>query len=242
MSKLNFLFLSFFVLSTLPVLAQREDTGNYEYDREYLLGINKNTNGGMIGGFAIKVGSRIDDSQFAYFGLELANVKHPKEVRYTTVTGNNYIFGKSNYLYAIRPHYGREVILFKKAPNQGVQVSALAAFGPSIGLIAPYFIEYALNRVETVIEPYDPAIHQSRFNILGTGRLLEGVGQSKLAIGAMAKAALHFEFGVFKSNATGLEVGYQLEGFQKKIPLIQTADNNQFFQSAYFTLFFGFRK
>ena len=242
MSKLNFLFLSFFVLSTLPVLAQREDTGNYEYDREYLLGINKNTNGGMIGGFAIKVGSRIDDSQFAYFGLELANVKHPKEVRYTTVTGNNYIFGKSNYLYAIRPHYGREVILFKKAPNQGVQVSALAAVGPSIGLIAPYFIEYAINRVETVVEPYDPAIHQSRFNILGTGRLLEGVGQSKLAIGAMAKAALHFEFGVFKSNATGLEVGYQLEGFQKKIPLIQTADNNQFFQSAYFTLFFGFRK
>ena len=242
MSKLNFLFLSFFVLSTLPVLAQREDTGNYEYDREYLLGINKNTNGGMIGGFAIKVGSRIDDSQFAYFGLELANVKHPKEVRYTTVTGNNYIFGKSNYLYAIRPHYGREVILFKKAPNQGVQVSALAAVGPSIGLIAPYFIEYAINRVETVIEPYDPAIHQSRFNILGTGRLLEGLGQSKLAIGAMAKAALHFEFGVFKSNATGLEVGYQLEGFQKKIPLIQTADNNQFFQSAYFTLFFGFRK
>ena len=242
MSKLNFLFLSFFVLSTLPVLAQREDTGNYEYDKEYLLGINKNTNGGMIGGVAIKVGTRLDDSQFAYFGLELANVKHPKEVRYTTVTGNNYIFGKSNYLYAIRPHYGREVILFKKAPNQGVQVSALAAVGPSIGLIAPYFIEYALNRVETVIEPYDPAIHQSRFNILGTGRLLEGVGQSKLAIGGMAKAALHFEFGVFKSNATGLEVGYQLEGFQKKIPLIQTAENSQFFQSAYFTLFFGFRK
>ena len=242
MSKLNFLFPLFFFLLAIPALAQREDVGNYEYDREYLLGINKNTNGGLIGGVALKVGNRIDDSQFAYFGLELANVKHPKEVRYTTVTGNNYIFGKSNYLYAIRPHYGRELILFKKAPNQGVQVSALAAIGPSIGLIAPYFIEYALNRVETVVEPYDPAIHQSRFNILGTGQLLEGVGQSKLAIGGMAKAALHFEFGVFKSNATGLEVGYQLEGFQKKILLIQTAENKQFFQSAYFTLFFGFRK
>ena len=242
MSKLNFLFLSFFVLSTLPVLAQREDTGNYEYDREYLLGVNKNTNGGMIGGVALKVGTRLDDSQFAFFGLELANVKHPKEVRYSTVTGNNYIFGKSNYLYVIRPHYGREVILFKKAPNQGVQVSALAAVGPSIGLVAPYFIEYALNRVETVVEQYDPAVHQSRFNILGTGRLLEGVGQSELAIGGMAKAALYFEFGVFKSNATGLEVGYQVEGFQKKIPLILREQNRQFFQSAYFTLFFGFRK
>lgn len=242
MNKLNFLFPVFFLLLSLPVLAQREDTGNYEYDREYLLGVNKNTNGGMIGGIALKVGTRIDDSQFAFFGLELANVKHPKEVRYTTVTGNNYIFGKSNYLYAIRPHYGREVILFKKAPNQGVQVSALAAVGPSIGLVAPYFIEYALNRVETVVEQYDPAVHQSRFNILGTGRLLEGVGQSELALGGMAKAALYFEFGVFKSNATGLEVGYQVEGFQKKIPLILREQNRQFFQSAYFTLFFGFRK
>jgi hypothetical protein len=242
MNKLNFLFPVFFLLLTLPVLAQREDTGNYEYDREYLLGVNKNTNGGMIGGVALKVGTRLDDSQFAFFGLELANVKHPKEVRYSTVTGNNYIFGKSNYLYAIRPHYGREVILFKKAPNQGVQVSALAAVGPSIGLVAPYFIEYALNRVETVVEQYDPAVHQSRFNILGTGRLLEGVGQSELALGGMAKAALYFEFGVFKSNATGLEVGYQVEGFQKKIPLILREQNRQFFQSAYFTLFFGFRK
>ena len=196
----------------------------------------------MIGGIALKIGTRIDYSQFSFFGIELANVKHPKEVRYTTVTGNNYIFGKSNYLYAIRPHYGREVVLFKKAPNQGVQVSALAAIGPSFGLISPYFIEYALNRVETVVEPYNPDIHQSKFNILGSGRLLEGVGQSELAIGGMAKAALFFEFGVFKSNATGLEVGYQLEGYQKEIPLILRAENQQFFQSAYFTLFFGFRK
>ena len=242
MNKLNFLIPLLFLLLSLPALAQREDTGNYEYDKEYLLGVNKNTNGGMIGGIALKIGTRIDDSQFSFFGIELANVKHPKEVRYTTVTGNNYIFGKSNYLYAIRPHYGREVVRFKKAPNQGVQVSALAAIGPSFGLISPYFIEYALNRVETVVEPYNPDIHQSKFNILGSGRLLEGVGQSELAIGGMAKAALFFEFGVFKSNATGLEVGYQLEGYQKEIPLILRAENQQFFQSAYFTLFFGFRK
>lgn len=242
MSKLNFLFPLLLCFFSQAALAQREDAGNYEYDKEYLLGINKNTNGGLIGGIALKIGTRIDDNQFSFFGIDLANVKHPKETRYTTVTGNNYIFGKSNYLYAIRPHYGREVILFRKAPNQGVQVSALGAVGPSFGLIAPYFIEYALNRVETVVEPYDPAVHQSRFNILGTGKLLEGIGQSELAIGGMVKAALHFEFGVFKSNATGLEVGYLLEGYSKEIPLILRAENDQFFQSAYFTLFFGFRK
>ncbi|MCS5490510.1 hypothetical protein [Algoriphagus limi] len=222
--------------------AQREDAGNYDYDKEFVFGLNKNTNGGLIGGFSFKLGTRITDDQFSFFALELSNVKNPKEVRYNTVLGNSYIFGKSNYLYSIRPQYGREVILFKKAPNQGVQVSALAAVGPSIGLIAPYYIEYAINRLETVREQYDHEIHQSRFNILGTGRLFEGLGQSQLAIGANAKAAVNLEFGVFRSNVTGLELGYMIEGFNKEIPLIPTTENRQVFQSVYFTFYYGFRK
>lgn len=242
MSKLKLILTVFFILFSLEAFSQREDVGNYEYDLEYLFGVNKNTNGGLIGGFVFKAGTRIDDSQFSFWGIELSNVKNPKEARYNTVLGNSYIFGKSNYLYAIRPHYGREIVLFRKAPNQGVQVSALAAAGPTLGLIAPYYIEYAVNRVETVTEQYDPEVHQSRFNILGTGRLFEGLGQSEIAIGATLKAALMFEFGVFRSSATGLEVGYMVEGYNKEIPLIPTTENNQIFQSAYFTFFYGFRK
>ncbi|GMQ27279.1 hypothetical protein Aoki45_39620 [Algoriphagus sp. oki45] len=242
MRKLPILLFIFSLLNLNAANAQRDDVGNYEYDKEYLFGLNKNTNGGLIGGFVFKAGTRIDDSQFSFWGVELSNVKNQKETRYNTVLGNSYIFGKSNYLYAIRPHYGREVILFKKAPNQGVQVSALAAVGPSLGLIAPYYIEYALNRLETVTEQYDPEVHQSRFNILGTGRLFQGLGESELAIGAHVKAALMFEFGVFRSSATGLELGYMLEGYSKEIPLIPTAENNQIFQSAYFTFYYGFRK
>src|SRR5688572_22771418 len=154
MSKLKLILPVFFFLFSLEAFSQREDVGNYAYDKEYLFGLNKNTNGGLIGGFVFKAGTRIDDSQFSFWGIELSNVKNPKEARYNTVLGNSYIFGKSNYLYAIRPHYGREIVLFKKAPNQGVQVSALAAVGPTIGIIAPYYIEYALNRVETVTEQY----------------------------------------------------------------------------------------
>lgn len=242
MSMLKLILPVFFLFICLDAFSQREDVGNYEYDKEYLFGLNKNTNGGLIGGFVFKAGTRLDDSQFSFWGIELSNVKNPKEARYNTVLGNSYIFGKSNYLYAIRPHYGRELVLFKKAPNQGVQVSALAAVGPTIGLIAPYYIEYAINRVETVTEQYNPEVHQSRFNILGTGRLFEGIGQSEIAIGATLKAALMFEFGVFRSSATGVELGYMIEGYNKEIPLIPTSENNQIFQSAYFTFFYGFRK
>jgi hypothetical protein len=230
------------ILSATFSFAQREDAGNYEYDREVLFGINKNTNGGLIGGFVLKMGYRIDETKFQFFGLDLVNVKNPKEVRYNTVLGNSYIFGKSNYLYSIRPYYGREVIVFKKAPQQGVQVSLLGAIGPTIGIIAPYYIEYAINRLETVREQYDPEVHQSRFNILGPGRVFEGLGQSEVAFGGNAKAAVLFEFGVFKSNVTGLELGYQLEGFTKEIVLMPTVENRQVFQSVYFTFFYGFRK
>lgn len=242
MNKLKFILPVCLFFISLHSMAQRDDVGNYEYDKEFMFGLNKNTNGGLIGGLVFKNGTRIDDSQFAFWAIELSNVKNQKETRTNTVLGNSYVFGKSNYLYAIRPHYGREVILFKKAPNQGVQVSALAGIGPTLGLIAPYFIEYAVNRVETVVEQYDPQVHQSRFNILGTGRLFQGIGQSELAVGAMVKAALHFEFGVFKSSATGLELGYMLDGYNKEIPLMPTTKNNQIFQSAYFTFFYGFRK
>lgn len=242
MNKLKFILVLLLISIHSFSWAQREDAGNYEYDKEYLIGANKNTNGGLIGGFIFKAGTRIDDTQFSFWAVELSNVKSPKEIRYNTVLGNSYIFGKSNYLYSIRPQYGREIILFKKAPNQGVQVSALAAVGPSFGLIAPYYIEYAVNRIETVREQYDPEIHQSRFNILGTGRLFEGLGKSKFALGANLKAALSFEFGVFRSNVTGLELGYMLEGFTKEIPLIPTAENRQLFQSVYFTFFYGFRQ
>jgi hypothetical protein len=242
MNKLKFTLVLLFLSLSSYSWAQREDAGNYDYDKEYLFGVNKNTNGGLIGGLVFKAGTRIDDTQFSFWAVELSNVKSPKEIRYNTDLGNSYIFGKSNYLYSIRPQYGREIILFKKAPNQGVQVSALAAVGPTFGLIAPYYIEYPVNRIETVREQYDPEIHQSRFNILGTGRLFEGLGQSEFAFGANLKAALSFEFGVFRSNVTGLELGYMLEGFTKEIPLIPTAENRQLFQSVYFTFFYGFRQ
>jgi len=242
MRSLKYILAVFLGLTVSGIYAQRDDVGDYNYDIEVLFGINKNTNGGLIGGFSFKYGMRIDDATFQFFGLDLANVKHPKEVRYNTILGNSYIFGKSNYLYSIRPYYGRELILFKKAPQQGVQVSVLGAVGPSLGLIAPYIIEYQVSRIETVREQFDPEIHQSRFNILGPGRVFEGIGRSDLAIGANAKAAVNFEFGVFRSNVTGLELGYQIEGFNKEIPLMPTVDNRQFFQSVYFTFFYGFRK
>src|SRR5690606_32810643 len=99
MSKLKLILPVFFFLLSVDAFSQRDDVGNYEYEKEYLFGINKNTNGGLIGGFVFKAGTRLDDSQFSFWGLELSNVKNQKESKYQTALGNSFIFGKSNYLY-----------------------------------------------------------------------------------------------------------------------------------------------
>ena len=73
----------------------------------------------------------IQDRLFATYGLEVVNVNHPNERKKNTRTS------KMNHFFVLRPQYGRDLVLFKKAPQQGAQIILMTAVGPSIGLITP---------------------------------------------------------------------------------------------------------
>lgn len=236
-------FIAIFLLSIpLSGMAQ-EEGGNYEYSREFIWGITKNTSSGLIGGLIMKFGQEIKDGVFQTFGGELVNVKHPKEYKYLSqFSGNTFIWAKQNYLYALRLQYGREMIFYKKASQQGVQINGQIAGGPTIGILAPYYIEYnPAGSGGTVTEQFDPERHN--FNgIVGTGRLFQGIGESKIIPGLNLKASISFEFGTFKSNVTGFELGFMGEQYTKEVVLIPTADNQSFFPYAFITLFYGNRR
>lgn len=238
---LRSLLILFFIAFLFIPEAVAQDTEDYEYTSEFIWGINKNTNSGLIGGLMVKYSKAISPRQFQTFGVEVVNVKHPKEQRYPSYTGNYFIFGKSNYLYSVRGQYGREFLVFKKAPQQGIQINALIAGGPTIGVVAPYFVEVAVDKGQSVNEQYNPNTHDYS-QILGTGNILQGIGQSNLNIGANIKSSIIFEFGTFKNNVTGFEAGFLLEGFPKEIVLIPQAENRAIFTSAFITLFYGSRR
>ena len=221
--------------------AYAQTSEDYEYTREFVWGVNKNTNGGLIGGVVLKYSTALTPTTFQSFALELMNVKHPKEDRTWNFNGNSFIYGKKNYLYSVRLQYGREKIFFKKAPQQGVQISGILAAGPSIGVIAPYYVQVFLNQYESVTVPYDPQT-VSYNRIMGTGGIFQGLNESDVTIGANLKAAVSFEFGTFKSSVSGFEAGILLEGFPKKIEILPGADNKQFFTSAFITIIFGTRR
>ena len=108
-------------LLAYPVIAQTSPYQEEDYSRESVFGIFKTTQGGLISGVYYRSSKVLNANrgQWAHWAIEIANVKHPKETRQTSFSGNSFIFGKSNYLVSIRPTYGREKILFKKAPQQG---------------------------------------------------------------------------------------------------------------------------
>jgi hypothetical protein len=221
--------------------ANSQPSDELNYTKEISVGITKATNSGLIGGVVFKYSIHHRNSAFHYIGAEIVNIKHPKEERYYSFTGNTYIYGKSNYLYAIRGQYGRDWILFRKAPQQGVQVNLITAIGPTLGIVAPYYIEYMGNDGMIVTEQYDATKHQNRENILGTGGLLQGFGQSDIVMGLNWKGSLAFEFGSKRRKVFGLELGFMIEAYSKQIPIIPTAENYSIFPNAFLTLYYGKR-
>lgn len=227
-------------LAHFPAATQTQDS--YDYQSEFTWGINKNTSGGLIGGLVFKKARKLNDRVFETYGLELMNIKHAQERRRPSQTGNSFIFGKQNYLYAIRLQYGRDLILFKKAPQQGVEIKGVFAAGPTIGVVAPYYVEYKPSSGDsfTVRGPYTTDITFG--DIVGTGRLFEGIGDAKLVPGANIKAAVNFEIGTVKSQVTGFEAGFLLDAYTKTIEIMSSTKNYSVYPTVYLTLFYGTRK
>lgn len=241
MATKQFLLLLLFFSTFLFVTVHAQFSGNYEYSTEKIWGVTKATNSGLIGGFMFKYATELKQEDRFHGGmLEIVNIKHPQEQRVYSQSGNTFIWGKEHYLYSIRFSYLRQITFFKKASQQGVQVSGIVALGPTLGLEAPYYVEVKKGN-STVKEPYDPNKHQY-VEIVGTGNILQGVFESSIVPGLNTKAGIAFEFGTFRSNVVGLEVGFQSDFFTRKIIIIPTTENYSVVPSAYVTLFYGSRR
>lgn len=238
----NISILILLLLVLKDVHAQTQDS--YEYQSEFTWGINKNTASGLIGGLVFKKARKKSEKVLETFGLEIMNVKHPQEVRTSSLsTGNYYIYGKSNFLYALRLQYGRDFILFKKAPQQGVEIKAIFAAGPTIGVVAPYYVTFGSDQNTSYSGQYDPNNpNMAPEMVTGSGRLFQGLGESEITPGLNVKAALNFELGTVKSQVTGFEIGFLFDGYVKKIEMMPQTENYWAYPTLFITLFYGSRK
>jgi hypothetical protein len=200
----------------------------------------------------------LDDQWLRFWSLEGVMLKNPKEERVNTQVGGSFVRKKTNNAFVLRPSVGLQRVLFRKAADAGVQVNGLVSAGPSLGLLLPYYISYdrtaVITRVinpatdEIVNEQYDPAKHSEEGAILDRAPLFSGLSETKPVAGFHLRGGLSFEYGRYRDAVTGMEVGFMLEGFTKRIIILSPGSlgdidelNRQFFPSVYLTLYFGQR-
>ncbi|WP_460556218.1 hypothetical protein [Hymenobacter daeguensis] len=240
-----------------PAAVPDAPSDEQSFRKEFVFGINFNTQGGLIGGASVRSSRVLDDRLLRFWSLEGVMLKNiSKEDRITTLVGGTYIDQKTNYAFVLRPSFGFQRILFRKAADAGVQVNGLLSAGPSLGLLMPYYITYDrtapvtqvinLSTDDIVNEQYDPRKHVYPAAILDHGPLFSGIGQTQVVPGFHFRGGLSFEYGRYRDAVTGLEAGFLVEAFTKKMvilsPYSETDNlNRQFFPSVYLTLYFGHR-
>ena len=241
--RLKFLIVIFFILvQSISALQAQEEN---EYSSENVFGVDLNTNGGLIGGFMFRHTKELKSGKLFNLGVEAVNVKHPNEVRTPSGTGNVYIFGKKNYLFAIRPQAGYEFILFTKGKEDGIQVDAILNGGPTIGIVKPYYVLYVDDSNNSSIIPYNSSVPSA--GIVGPGGFFHGFDKIKIVPGLHVKAGLSFEFGAFGSGVTGVEVGTLLEAYPQRIEILDISPsyptyNRSVYSSLYVNIYFGGRR
>ncbi len=224
----------------------REVVDEENYHSILSFGLTTNTNSGLLGGLMARKEVLIENNslhrQFHYFNLEIVNVNHPRENTLSLLgNGGSYVEEKQNYLFAIRPQYGREINLFHKSSDGGVNVNGIIAGGPTIGVVKPYYVQVFYGRGVIRDEAYDPNKHTIN-NIYGSGGFFEGIGQSTIVPGVNLKAALNFELDAFRQSNISLEIGFLAEAYTKKVNILAKGDNKSVFTSGYLTIFFGGKK
>lgn len=223
------------------LMAQENDP--FDYGQEFLFGVTKSTTSGLVSGGFFRYSAKKTDRLFQSFGIEVAHIRHPQELRLRNAfyfNTSNYYAGKEKYLLSTRLLYGYDYLLFRKAEQKGVQINGVLLGGPSLGFISDYYLRTA----EGGNVKYSEISQGAGINsIVGPAGYFAGVGNMEMAIGLNVRASLQFEFSSFKSNITGFEVGFIGEIFSREVQMVPTGTKNyRFYPAAFLSILFGSRK
>ncbi len=222
------------------------------YDRETTVDFKFHTHGYFALGLNIARIKTYYKTQF--YHIELGGLRHPREFRQNTNLDpntlnftNKTIFGKQNSLYVLRGGWGEKRYFSEKAEDRGVAVGFSYEFGPSIGILKPYYLDlrYAVDgRIVVSSEKYSEDNHDIFLDI----SKIEGYsgfrfGWDELAVqpGGHLNVAAHLDWGAFDEFVKGLEAGVMVDFYFKKLPILVSDDNRPFFINLYVTLQFGKR-
>lgn len=169
--------------------------------------------------FGVRSGKLISYDKTRYWSASFGDIRHSRERRENpdrvNVVNNRvsraYVFGKQNQLYALRFGFGQKRLLSEKARERGVAIGYSYEFGPSLGLVKPYYLEIERNDAEPLDVRYTgdnlDVFVGNQINVFGASAWTVGLDEIGLRPGVHAKFATHFGFGAYDETAKSLEAG-----------------------------------
>ena len=216
----------------------------YRNERSWSASLNSNG-----WGFNYRYAKRMNAYSSIIFDGDLANIKHPKEVKsqspYKGNWGRSYVFGKTHEALALRGGAGYQKEVFSKFDQGGISIRYFASGGLSLAIMKPVWYQkvtgYNPATMELIWESslFDPDYMQSVYDIYDRESFFKGLDESKLVPGTFIRAGLCFEYSSEDRLVHALEGGVQLEGFLKKLPILAIEDNHQLFLTLFVTYRFG---
>lgn len=240
MLKRLFLLSILGLFTTTVVLAQQEEEEEGIDTKTLAFGATTSNFTNLLGGVVVRssipVTTRKNKAVYQYLAIEALNVKNPREYSQFYGFGPKFTLGKKNYLFSLRPQYGREFSLFERSPDNHVGMSLILAAGPSLGILKPYYVKYDDNNF---FQQYNP---NTQGRITGVGGMLKnGLKGAKYLPGVHVKVAGNIDINTFGDSVTGVEIGGVFETFFKEIEIMapEYSSNPSTFTHLFITIYLG---
>lgn len=189
------------------------------YDNEMSFNISLGSPRNFLIG--MRSGKLVSFDEMKYWSLSFGDLRHSRERRenpdrinlLTNRVSRAYVFGKENQLYALRFGFGRRKYLSEKARQRGVAVGYSYEFGPTLGILKPYYLEVDAGEPNNnrIIDIRHTGLNTAEFlnqdRIFGASAWTQGINELSIRPGIHAKAAAHFAFGAYDEMAKSLEAG-----------------------------------
>jgi len=226
------------------------------YNKEKVLELRPHSNGAAV---SVQFGKINTFYKTNYYQFDLGFLKHPKEYRQSVTfnstnpfarTSNSYTYGKQNNFLVLRGGVGKKFYYSEKAKRKGVAVGVNYEFGPSIGLLLPYYLE--LTRLEQ--NGFEDYISTERYTeenadifldnskIIGAGSFFKGFGHMSAIPGVHARLGAHFSLGAFDKYVKAFEMGIMVDGYFQRVPIMIIENNSPVFINGFISFQIGKRE
>lgn len=253
MKQLFLILLATVSFASYSQSVEKSDDDSYgtRYLEDLSFGFRLNTSGWSIFGTYGKV---VSADKYRFYQVELAELRHPKEVRQSSELFNPripesprpFVFGKQNNFFALNVSVGKRVTIGEKANRSGVEVNFIYQGGPTLGLAKPYYLDVfrdgsdLFNLIESI--KYTEKRREDFLdisNIYGASGFTRGLGELRFYPGVHGKAGLNFDWANYSEFVTALEVGLAANAFLRTVPIMVDAPNRPYFIYLYLGIQFG---